>query len=293
MVKPTRNPSALSIYRPGLFNDKVAIVTGGGTGIGKSIAYELAFLGCTVVIAARNLERLQAAAAKIQEDVKAANPVSEGSVHAIACNIRSEEQVSNLVDETLKQFKRVDFLVNNAGGQFRSLLSDVSFKGWQAVMNTNLNGTFLMTKKVYHAYMKEHGGSIVNIIILLDKGHPGLAHSAAARAGIESLSKSLSVEWASSGININCVAPGVILSSGIENYPNGADMFVKAADKVTAAKRMGSVEEVSASVLYYLSPAGAYVTGDTMHVDGGWHLLGPLIDVQPHENNRPYGTCKL
>lgn len=293
MAKPTRNPSALSIYRPGLFNGKVAIVTGGGTGIGKSIAYELAFLGCTVIIAARNSERLQAAAVKIQEDVKAANPASEGSVHAIACNIRSEEQVSNLVDETLNRFKRVDFLVNNAGGQFRSLLADVSLKGWQAVMNTNLNGTFLMTKKVYHAYMKEHGGSIVNIIILLDKGHPGLAHSAAARAGIDSLSKSLSVEWASSGININCVAPGVILSSGIENYPNGADLFVKSANKVTVAKRMGSVEEVSASVLYYLSPAGAYVTGDTMHVDGGWHLLGPLIDVPSHSNNRPYGTCKL
>ncbi|KAE9356699.1 hypothetical protein PF008_g3491 [Phytophthora fragariae] len=293
MVKSTRNPAAPSIYRPGLFNGKVAIVTGGGTGIGKSIAYELAFLGCTVVIASRNFERLTEAADKILADVKAANPTSEGSVHPIACNIRSEEEVSNLVDETLAKFKRVDFLVNNAGGQFRSLLEDVSLKGWQAVMDTNLNGTFLMTKKVYHAYMKEHGGSIVNIIIVLDKGSPCLAHSAAARAGIESLSKSLSVEWASSGITLNCVAPGIILSSGVENYPSGAEMFEYAAEKATAAKRMGSVEEVSASVLYYLSPAGSYVTGDTMHVDGGWHLMGPLLDVPPHENNHPYGTSKL
>ncbi|KAE8998028.1 hypothetical protein PF010_g15747 [Phytophthora fragariae] len=176
MVKSTRNPAAPSIYRPGLFNGKVAIVTGGGTGIGKSIAYELAFLGCTVVIASRNFERLTEAADKILADVKAANPTSEGSVHPIACNIRSEEEVSNLVDETLAKFKRVDFLVNNAGGQFRSLLEDVSLKGWQAVMDTNLNGTFLMTKKVYHAYMKEHGGSIVNIIIVLDKGS-SKAHS--------------------------------------------------------------------------------------------------------------------
>ncbi|KAE9036868.1 hypothetical protein PR001_g8624 [Phytophthora rubi] len=236
----------------------------------------------------RNFERLTEAADKILADVKAANPTSEGSVHPIACNIRSEEEVSNLVDETLAKFKRVDFLVNNAGGQFRSLLEDVSLKGWQAVMDTNLNGTFLMTKKVYHAYMKEHGGSIVNIIIVLDKGSPWLAHSAAARAGIESLSKSLPVEWASSGITLNCVAPGIILSSGVENYPSGAEMFEYAAEKATAAKRMGSVEEVSASVLYYLSPAGSYVTGDTMHVDGGWHLMGPLLDVPPHENNHPY-----
>ncbi|KAF4129455.1 short chain dehydrogenase [Phytophthora infestans] len=110
MEKPTRNPTALSIYRPGLFNGKVAIVTGGGTGIGKSIAYELAFLGCTVVIASRNLERLKAAADKIQADVKAANPASVGSVYPIACNIRNEEEVSNMVDETVERFKRVDFL---------------------------------------------------------------------------------------------------------------------------------------------------------------------------------------
>ncbi|EEY63790.1 peroxisomal trans-2-enoyl-CoA reductase, putative [Phytophthora infestans T30-4] len=138
MEKPTRNPTALSIYRPGLFNGKVAIVTGGGTGIGKSIAYELAFLGCTVVIASRNLERLKAAADKIQADVKAANPASVGSVYPIACNIRNEEEVSNMVDETVERFKHVDFLVNNAGGQFRSLLEDLSTNGWKAVMDTTL-----------------------------------------------------------------------------------------------------------------------------------------------------------
>ncbi|KAI9911066.1 hypothetical protein PsorP6_008834 [Peronosclerospora sorghi] len=293
MNKLSRSPSALSIYRPGLFNGKVAIVTGGGTGIGKSIAYELASHGCTVVIASRNWERLVAAADKIQADVKAANPASIGLVYAIACDIRSEEQVSNLVEKTLTKFTQVDFLVNNAGGQFRSLLEDISPKGWQAVINTNLNGTFLMIKKVYHAYMKDHGGRIVNIIIVMDKGNPGVAHSAAARAGVESLSKSLSVEWASSGITINCVAPGIILSSGVENYPNGAEMFECAADKITVAKRMGSVEEVSAGVLFYLSPAGAYITGDTMHIDGGWHLLGPFFDVPFHERNHPYGTTKL
>uniref|UniRef100_H3G759 Peroxisomal 2,4-dienoyl-CoA reductase [(3E)-enoyl-CoA-producing] n=1 Tax=Phytophthora ramorum TaxID=164328 RepID=H3G759_PHYRM len=262
-----------------------AIVTGGGTGIGKSIAYELAFLGCTVVIASRDFERLEAAADKIQADIKAANPASVGSVHPIACNIRSEEQVSNLVDETLAKFKSVDFLVNNAGGQFRAPIEKVNLKGWEAIMRTNLNGTFMVTKKAYHAYMKEHGGRIVNIILVIDKGYPLMAHSGAARAAIENLGKSLSVEWAASGITLNCVAPGIILSSGVDNYEGGAEQFHVAARSATAAKRVGSVEEVSAGVLYYLSPAGAYVTGDTMHVDGGWHLLGPLLDVPSHENN--------
>ncbi|GMF12245.1 unnamed protein product [Phytophthora lilii] len=148
----------------------------------------------------------------------------------------------------------------------------------------------MVTKKAYHAYMKEHGGRIVNIILVIDKGYPLMAHSGAARAAIENLSKSLSVEWAASGITLNCVAPGIILSSGVDNYEGGAEQFHVAARSATAAKRVGSVEEVSAGVLYYLSPAGAYVTGDTMHVDGGWHLLGPLLDVPAHENNPPYGT---
>jgi peroxisomal trans-2-enoyl-CoA reductase len=151
----------------------------------------------------------------------------------------------------------------------------------------------MVTTKVFHSYMKEHGGRIVNIILVLDKGYPFLAHSAAARAGIENLTKSLSVEWAHYGITLNCVAPGIILSSGVDNYDGGAEQFHQAAERATPAKRVGTVEEVAASVLYYLSPPGAYVTGDTMHVDGGWHLLGPLLDVPKHDKNPTYGSSRL
>ncbi|KAL3674232.1 hypothetical protein V7S43_000190 [Phytophthora oleae] len=285
-----RAPNAFSIYRSDLFQGKVAIVTGGGTGIGRCIAHELASLGCSVVIAARNEERLRAAAETIRSQLEANGRDLKSVIHPVVCDIRKEEQVNNLVDEALAKFNRIDFLINNAGGQFRAPIEKVSLKGWEATMRTNLNGTFMVTKKAYHAYMKEHGGRIVNIILVIDKGYPLMAHSGAARAAIENLSKSLSVEWAASGITLNCVAPGIILSSGVDKYEGGAEQFHVAARSATAAKRVGSVEEVSASVLYYLSPAGAYVTGDTMHVDGGWHLLGPLLAVPAHENNPPYGT---
>ncbi|KAJ0400478.1 hypothetical protein ATCC90586_003950 [Pythium insidiosum] len=289
-MPPLRATDSPSIYRAGLFDGKVAIVTGGGTGIGKCIAHELASLGCKVVIAARNEERLRRTADAIRDELARAGAGAASLVHAVACDIRKEEQVAAMVQETIERFHRIDFLVNNAGGQFRALIEDMKTKGWEAVIRTNLTGTFIVTKHVYHAYMKAHGGSIVNIILVLDKGYPMMAHSAAARAGIENLTKSLSVEWASSGIRLNCVAPGIILSSGADNYEGGEQLFHVAAQRATCAKRVGSVEEVSAAVLYYLSPAAAYSTGTTLHVDGGWHLLGPLIDIPEHDNAAPYGS---
>ncbi|KAJ0398579.1 hypothetical protein P43SY_003185 [Pythium insidiosum] len=268
-MPPLRATDSPSIYRAGLFDGKVAIVTGGGTGIGKCIAHELASLGCKVVIAARNEERLRRTADAIRDELARAGVAGAASlVHAVACDIRKEEQVAAMVQETIERFHRIDFLVNNAGGQFRALIEDMKTKGWEAA----------------------HGGNIVNIILVLDKGYPMMAHSAAARAGIENLTKSLSVEWASSGIRLNCVAPGIILSSGADNYEGGEQLFHVAAQRATCAKRVGSVEEVSAAVLYYLSPAAAYSTGTTLHVDGGWHLLGPLIDIPEHDNAAPYGS---
>ncbi|TMW56098.1 hypothetical protein Poli38472_008746 [Pythium oligandrum] len=286
-----RAPNAPSIYRSDLFRGKVAIVTGGGTGIGKSIAHELALLGCTVVIAARNNERIQETARELRAAVaKETGQNSDELIFAVPCDIRSEEQVAAMIQTTLEKFKRIDFLVNNAGGQFLTSTADLKVKGWEAVIRTNLTGTFIVTKQVYHSFMKEHGGSIVNIIVVMDKGCPVAVHSAAARAGVENLTKSLAVEWASSGIRVNCVAPGVILSSGVNNYGGGEDLFHFAANKLTCAKRVGSVEEVSAAVLYYLSPASAYTTGTTLHVDGGWHLVGSVFRVPDHEKIPAYGT---
>lgn len=286
-----REKNALSIYRPGLFDGKVAIVTGGGTGIGKSIAHELVLLGCAVVIGARKVERVEATAAAIRADVaKILKKNVDHLVLALACDIRSEESVKAMVETTLEKYKKIDFLVNNAGGQFRAPAEKINLKGWDAVVRNNLNGTFIVTKAVYHGWMKEHGGSIVNIILVAEKGHPMMVHSAAARAGIENMTKTLAVEWASSGIRLNCVAPGIILSSGADNYDGGAKLFHEFSRKYTGAKRVGSVEEVSAAVLHYLTPASAYTTGTTLHVDGGWRLIGPIFEIPDHKNTPVYGT---
>uniref|UniRef100_A0A096MUY9 Peroxisomal trans-2-enoyl-CoA reductase n=1 Tax=Papio anubis TaxID=9555 RepID=A0A096MUY9_PAPAN len=193
-----------SCLAPGLLQGQVAIVTGGATGIGKAIVKELLELGSNVVIASRKLERLKSAADELKASLP---PTNQARVIPIQCNIRNEEEVNNLVKSTIDTFGKINFLVNNGGGQFLSPAERISSKGWHAVLETNLTGTFYMCKAVYNSWMKEHGGSIVNIIVLAKAGFPLAAHSGAARAGVYNLTKSLALEWACSGVRINCVAP--------------------------------------------------------------------------------------
>ncbi|KAA0707606.1 Peroxisomal trans-2-enoyl-CoA reductase [Triplophysa tibetana] len=166
--------AASSVFKAGLFNHKVAIVTGGGTGIGKAITSELLQLGCSVVISSRKLERLTAAAEELTQKIP---PSSPAKVTPIQCNIRNEEEVKNLMASTLKLYGKIDFLVNNGGGQFSSPVNMMSSKGWKAVIDTNLNGTFLCCKEAYNTWMKDQGGAIVNIIADMWKGFPGMAHT--------------------------------------------------------------------------------------------------------------------
>nr|XP_035941216.1 peroxisomal trans-2-enoyl-CoA reductase isoform X2 [Halichoerus grypus] len=230
-----------SFLAPGLLQHKLAIVTGGATGIGKAIATELLQLGCNVVIASRNFDRLKSVADELKASLP---PTNQAQVTPIKCNIRKEEEVNNLVKSTLDIYGKINFLVNNGGGQFRSPTEHISAKGWHAVIETNLTGTFYMCKAVYNSWMKEHGGSIVNIIILTRNGFPGFVHSGAARAGVYNLTKSLAVEWASSGIRINCVAPGVIYSpTAFDNYgPLAKNLFENCFSRIPA-KRIGVPEE--------------------------------------------------
>ena len=188
-----------SVFRPGLFDGRVAWVTGGGSGIGRCTAHELAALGATVVVSGRSADKLERVAAVIAEDV--------GRCETLAFDIRDEDAVKAGVADVVARHGRIDALVNNAGGQFPSPAMAISKKGFEAVVANNLTGGFLMMREVFVQSMQDHGGAIVNMTADFRNGMPGMAHSGAARAGMDNLTKSAAFEWAHAGVRVNAVAP--------------------------------------------------------------------------------------
>jgi citronellol/citronellal dehydrogenase len=250
-----------SVFRPDLFDGRVMLVTGGGTGLGRCTAHELASLGAQVVIAARRQELLDRVAAEIDE--------AGGKCSTVAVNIRDEKSVDAMIATVLERHGRLDGLVNNAGGQFVAPLADMSPNGWRTVIDLNLNGTYLVSRAAYRAWMKDHGGAIVSMLADIWTGYPGMGHMSAARAGIENMTFTMSLEWASSNVRVNCIAPGTILSNGMLSYT--PDVQRRTADEAVQlpASRLGTESEVSAAIVFLLSPAAAYITGETIKVDGG------------------------
>jgi citronellol/citronellal dehydrogenase len=270
-----------SIFRPNLFAGQVIIVTGGGTGIGRATAHELAALGAHVVLASRKLENLE----RVQEEIVAAG----GRASAVVCNVRDEEQIVALFEQVLAEQGAIHGLVNNAGGQFISPAEQISLKGWQAVVETNLTSTFLMCREAFKRYMESNGGVIVNMLIEMWRGFPGMAHSAAARAGIETLTKTLAVEWARAGVRVNAVAPGLIASSGLDRYPEAVRPIIEQNIRDVPMKRMGTESEVAATIVFLLSPAAAYISGESVRIDGAGSLWRKTWEVPEHGNApRPY-----
>jgi len=263
-----------SIYRDNLFAGKVALITGGGSGIGARVAREMAKLGATVALAGRTLSKLEAVQQQIENE--------GGKAFSVLCNIRDEESAAKCVEESLKYAGKLDFLINNAGGQFPSPAQNISSKGWKAVVETNLNGTFWMSQQVFNQYFKKHGGAIVNVLVNLWNGFPLLSHTSAARAGVENLTKTLSIEWARYGVRVNSIAPGIIETSGLETYEASFREHVYAAKKNNLTYRLGTEAEVAGAMIFLLTPAAQYIVGETLKVDGGESIYHPLMPPCEH-----------
>jgi citronellol/citronellal dehydrogenase len=264
-----------SIFRPGLFEGHVAIVTGGGSGIGLAIARVLAELGAKVAIGGRNEEKL--AGAKRELESWGAPP---GHVLAAACDIRDLDAVARFVGAVEAAFGPATVLVNNAGGQFPTPAEMLAPKGWDAVIRNNLNGTFYVTQAVATRHMiPRQRGRIVNVIANIARGFPGMVHTGAARAGVENMTKTLAVEWAQHGLRVNAIAPGIIRTSGTAQYP---PEIVEMSRQKTPMKRLGTPDEVAQLAVYLASDAADFVTGECWYIDGGAHLWGdtwPIPDA--------------
>lgn len=268
-----------SIFRSDLFQDQTILITGGGTGIGRAIAHELASLGAHVLLAARRVENLERVSAEINQ--------SGGRASHYPVNIRDEESINSLYEAILRDHNTIHALINNAGGQFMSPAQNISKKGWHAVVDTNLTGTFVMSREAYNRVFANSGGAIINIVADMWRGFPGMAHTGAARAGVVNLTKSLAVEWARSGVRVNAVAPGLIEGDGFKTYPDAVQGWVRGMKKHIPLKRFGTEPEVAAAVTFLLSPAAAFITGETLRVDGAASLWGNSWVIEDHDNAPP------
>lgn len=250
-----------SIFRPDLFQGKTVIVTGGGSGIGRCTAHELAGLGATVLIVGRTQAKLDAVAEEIQ--------AAGGKIFSYVCNIRDEDSVKSLIATIFRQHGHIDGLVNNAGGQFPSPLKNISLKGWEAVLQTNLTGGFLMARECLNQAMEKTGGAIVNIVADMWGGMPGMGHSGAARAGMINFTETAAFEWAQYGVRVNAVAPGYVASSGMDAYPPEMAATIREFPRTVPLQRFATEAEISAAIVFLLSEAASFITGTTLRVDGG------------------------
>jgi citronellol/citronellal dehydrogenase len=258
-----------SVFAQGLFAGQVALVTGGGTGIGLSTAKLLGHLGAQLVLCGRRLEPLQEAERLLRRDAI--------DVLALTCDIREPTQVEALVKQALVKFGRIDILVNNAGGQFPVAAENLSPRGFEAVVRNNLLGTWNVTHTVATlAFIPQKRGRIVSVTANIKRGFPGMVHTGAARAGVENVTKTIAVEWAQHGIRANAVAPGVIRTSGTDQYP---PELLERGRNASVVKRLGTAEEVASLIVYLASPIADFITGQTFSIDGGQSLYGDIYEI--------------
>jgi len=274
--------SPLDVFRPGLFDGKVALITGGGSGIGRGIADTLAALGAHVILASRKQERVDTAAAEIR--------AAGGKASGVALDVREQVRVKDTISRIADEHGRLDILVNNAAGNFYAPSESLSENAWKSVIEIDLYGTFFCSQAALPAMRASGGGSIVNISMTLHyRGWPLMAHATAAKAGIDALTRTLAVEWARDGVRMNAIAPGPIPTEGVrkaftppptaEGVP---DVFAverameSYAKKAIPLGRWGSPGDIAGMVAYLCSPAASWITGAIMVVDGGeWLAKSP------------------
>lgn len=266
-----------TVYADGLLAGRSFLISGGGSGMGRATAVLAARLGAKVMICGRDGDKLDRAASEIKEHVGT-------DIETFAMSIRDPDAVDRLMDEAFSRLGTVDALVNSAGGQFPINAIDLSHKGWNAVVDTNLNGTWYMMQAAARRW-RDRGepGSIVNIVATIDRGIPQSAHTAAARAGVVYLSRSVAVEWAPLNIRVNSLAPGTIETEGLNNYPPS---LLDRLGKGNPMRRMGDTWDIAEGVIYLTAVSGKFITGELLQINGGMHLWGtnwPLGVPEPFQ----------
>ena len=258
-------PDASAIFRDGLLDGQVVLLSGGGSGIGRGAALELARLGADVTICGRRLEPLAETAALLSAD-------AGGSIDAQQCDVREEDQVAELVTSIIERRGPIDTVVNNAGGQFLAPAEAISPKGFRTVIKLNVESAWLMSHAVATTCMigqdgaASRGGKIINVTLSPHNGMPGMVHSGAARAAVENMTRTLSIEWARFGIRINAIAAGQIATDTfMTKYPES--VRDNAAEQIPLG-RLGTVEEMAWQIAYLASPAGDFTTGAVFTLDG-------------------------
>ena len=269
-----------SVFRPGLLAGQVHWVTGGGSGIGRCVAHELASLGAQVVISGRTPDKLARVAAEIAAD--------GGRCDTRAFDIRDEAAVQAAVASVLAQHGPVAGLVNNAGGQFPAPMMAISKRGFDAVVASNLTGGFLMMRELFNQCLQQHGGAIVNMTADFRNGMPGMAHSGAARAGMSNLTMTAAYEWAHAGVRVNAVAPGWIASSGMDTYGGAMKVLIPRLKQHVPLRRLGTEAEVSAAIVFLLSPAAAFISGVTLQIDGAASLGSEIFPLGETARSLPF-----